>query len=218
MCGWQGITVEPVSHVFKQLCQNYARWPKVRPLRAAISSTQQHEGLVSSDHGETNRLIAKGTNLTTMRGGFEHVPALNLEQLWRLAGAEGTVESMTTTNVAASSLKNLAHTHNDEAASSTQSSNGEGIKLTRLDILVIDAEGAEAEILGDDDLPRPRPALILFEHAHLTQGAQTAISRRLKAQGYEWLADFRNLDRRGKRLPPVNRLFGKVSARNSSSI
>jgi len=221
MCGWQGITVEPVSYVFKKLCKNYARWPRVRPIRAAISSKHQNEAFVSLGHGETNRLIPRGTNLTT-RGGnirFERVPALNLKELWRLAGAEGTAASMSTASITASSPKTSPHTHDEAALSTPSPNNTKGIKLTSLDLLVIDAEGAEAEILGgDDDVPHPRPALILFEHAHLGRGAQLAISRRLTAQGYKWLADFRNQDPRGKRLPPVNRLFGRVSTTNGLSI
>lgn len=50
--------------------------------------------------------------------------------------------------------------------------------LDRVDILVIDAEGAEEQILGSpDDLPRPRPRLILFEHEHLKMKTQKLIDR-----------------------------------------
>ena len=79
------------------------------------------------------------------------------------------------------------------------------------DILVLDAEGAEARILGNEDLPSPKPSLVFFERVALRASEKYAIDRRLRAQGYEHLADLRNGDPRGARTssPPANRLYGK---------
>ena len=37
-CGWRGVMLEPVSYTFSALCYNYDRWPRITPLRAAVSN------------------------------------------------------------------------------------------------------------------------------------------------------------------------------------
>lgn len=94
-----------------------------------------------------------------------------------------------------------------------------------VDVLVIDAEGAEALILGVmpgeeaprplHDLPSPPPSLVLFEHVHLSRADQRAIDAHLVRQGYVHLADLKNRDPRGAHMPPANRLYGRLAARRA---
>lgn len=138
--------------------------------------------------------LVKDQNTTLGRSGrvvrVEPVTMLSLEQLWAHAGLRRPQPASAAVNVS----------------------------LERVDILVIDAEGAEVQILGGPEgLPWPRPALILFEHAHLSRQAQQLIDGRLRGQGYERLADIRNQDPRGRRSPPANRLYGrKLRIRDST--
>eukprot|EP00966_Prymnesium_polylepis_P247970 5733753-Prymnesium_polylepis.2 len=62
MCGWRGVAVEPVSYVSRKLCNNYQPFPRVRPLRAAISSHASAPGgaYVSLGRGETNKCAGGG--------------------------------------------------------------------------------------------------------------------------------------------------------------
>ena len=54
---------------------------------------------------------------------------------------------------------------------------------SRVDVLVVDAEGEEAKIL-ERPLPPPLPELILFEYKHLLLGPQASINASLERQGY----------------------------------
>lgn len=87
MCGWRGVVVEPVSYVFKKLCKNYARWPQVLPLRAAISDAPGVT-LMSLGAGEMNKVIMSknhiGAQVRAPRRN-ESVPALTLGMLWQQA-------------------------------------------------------------------------------------------------------------------------------------
>ena len=87
MCGWHGVVVEPVSYVFKKLCKNYARWPQVIPMRAAISDAPGIT-LMSLGAGEMNKVIMSknhiGAQVRAPRRN-ESVPALTLGMLWQQA-------------------------------------------------------------------------------------------------------------------------------------
>ena len=77
------------------------------------------------------------------------------------------------------------------------------------DILVIDAEGAEANILSMP-LPQPLPRLVLFEIANLNASQLAAINSSLVAQGYEHVHDLHHQDAWAVAhgLPPQDRLYG----------
>mmetsp|Transcript_12385 Transcript_12385/g.39482 ORF Transcript_12385/g.39482 Transcript_12385/m.39482 type:complete len:463 (+) Transcript_12385:96-1484(+) len=77
------------------------------------------------------------------------------------------------------------------------------------DILVIDAEGAEAKILSMP-LPQPLPRLVLFEIANLKASQLAAINSSLVAQGYEHVHDLHHQDAWAVAhgLPPQDRLYG----------
>ena len=184
MCGWRGVAVEPVSYVFSKLCQNYARWPLVVPLRGAVADASTWM-MMKLGHGESNKLMHISHSLRPASDrsklqNNETVPVVDLAGLWTqmrpwLSG--------------------------------------------KVDLLVIDAEGAEGKILGGGaPLPRPRPSLILFEHVHLPRVQQETIDAKLLREGYKHLQDLRNMDPRGARRRPANRLYGlPTSARGATS-
>jgi FkbM family methyltransferase len=53
-----------------------------------------------------------------------------------------------------------------------------------VDVLQVDAEGYDAAIVGTMDLDRFEPAVIRFEHAHLSMREQQALTARLRKRGY----------------------------------
>jgi len=79
----------------------------------------------------------------------------------------------------------------------------------RIDILVIDAEGAEFPILSST-IPKPKPRLILFEIAKLRGEKEMIINKSLIEQGYELLADLKHMDAFAVEhdLPAQDRLYG----------
>jgi FkbM family methyltransferase len=167
-CGWRGVAVEPVSYVHRKLCYNYDRWPRVRPLRAAVSDANGVSALTVG-HGEQNKLVKLLRSSGAQKRRNESVPTLTLDALVRQSG------------------------------------------LDHIDILVIDAEGAEERILASARLPSPRPELILFERTHLHTSQKRSIEGSLRAQGYVKLGDIWNGDPVGSNrlhTPPANRLYG----------
>ena len=199
LCGWRGLAIEPVSYVFRNLCRNYARWPQVVPLRGAVADVPG-EAIIGLGGGETNKLLRKGTSRA---GRNETVPVYDLNSVW------------------AEFRKLIAGGPSDVAAGA-----GSGLGRSKrrdskmhVDVLVIDAEGAEPRILlgaaGDGqpakNLPAPPPSIILFEHAHLKVRDQKAIHANLARQGYQHLADLKNRDPRGARMPAANRLYARTA-------
>jgi len=56
--------------------------------------------------------------------------------------------------------------------------------IAHIDLLQIDTEGHDATVLETLDLGRVAPALIQYEHRHLTVGEQEACASRLRRHGY----------------------------------
>ena len=61
----------------------------------------------------------------------------------------------------------------------------EQFKPSKVDLLVVDVEGNEPRVF-DHPLPRPRPRLVHFEHAHLSTQQRRSLHFKLISQGYEF--------------------------------
>lgn len=57
--------------------------------------------------------------------------------------------------------------------------------VRRLDLLHIDAEGADAEILEQVDFRKYQPSVVLYEHKHLSEGDQENVNQMLDRAGYK---------------------------------
>ena len=68
------------------------------------------------------------------------------------------------------------------------------IPSTRVDILVLDVEGNEANVLACGELPDPKPSHILFEIAHLSIEVKDEIDEKLCFQGYSQSPDLIHRD------------------------
>jgi hypothetical protein len=58
--------------------------------------------------------------------------------------------------------------------------------ISRLDLLVIDAEGWDWRILRQFDLKRVQPKLVLYEHQHLSASERAEAHQFLSEVGYGW--------------------------------
>lgn len=74
-------------------------------------------------------------------------------------------------------------------------------------VLVVDAEGNEAKILGGA-FPSPKPKLVLFEISNLEKAAFEGIDRNLKANGYKLLELLKHQDPVGLTMEPQDALYG----------
>jgi hypothetical protein len=86
--------------------------------------------------------------------------------------------------------------------------------LSHVDLLLVDTEGYDYEVLRHIDLAVHRPALVIYEHYHLTASDRTACEALLRGAGYETMAEGfdtwclrpdanRDLTRRWRRLRPA---------------
>ena len=81
--------------------------------------------------------------------------------------------------------------------------------LTRVDVLVVDVEGHEERVLALQDMPHPKPRLILYEMIHLKDQQRDKIDQKLKQQGYVWRNDLIHMDNLARRrnFPAQDRLY-----------
>ena len=58
-------------------------------------------------------------------------------------------------------------------------------RVDRLDLVLVDVEGADARVLSGLDLERWRPRLVAYEHYHLAADVRASCRARLERHGYE---------------------------------
>ncbi len=167
---WAGILVEPVPYVFDRLRTNYGRNSRLILENAAIAD-------------------ADGTR------AFFHLPQTTDGSLWKWYDALGSFrrdvvarhadlipdidDRIVTTQVPCLTFDSLLSKHG----------------VTRVDVLQMDTEGYDLELLRMFDLPRWHPALLMFEHLHLTDAERNEARALLDEHGYVRLAD--NMDTLG---------------------
>lgn len=179
--GWRGVMVEPVPHIFEVLQQTHGSNPSIALERAAIGSRAGRRSVYHL------RPDADAPGLPPWRqlvGSFdrEHV----LREI-AAVGADRAERLIERTEVETLTFRALCERH--------------GIENPNL--VMVDAEGADWEIVGSIDLHRFRPRLLVFEHKHLSPGDQRQSRARLTAAGYRlhhegldtWCMDTRPRDR-----------------------
>jgi FkbM family methyltransferase len=61
--------------------------------------------------------------------------------------------------------------------------------VSRLDVLLVDTEGADLMVLESADIGARRPRLVAYEHALLTAAERAAAQRLMRGYGYELMAE-----------------------------
>ena len=80
-----------------------------------------------------------------------------------------------------------------------------------MDLLVVDVEGYEERVLALQDMPHPKPRLVLYEMIHLKDDQRDKIDQRLKQQGYT-RNDLIHMDKLARSWNmPADRLYELVS-------
>lgn len=156
---WRGVMVEPIRHLFIQLQERYGSRAGLRLESAAIGEV---DGTVAIYRVRTE----SGDPLW-----LEQLASLDRDVLARNAGQMGqsadriiseSVPSLTVTTLLA---RNQVET---------------------LDLLIIDTEGWDWRILRQFDFRQLKPALILYEHQHLSAGDRDEAHAFLRRYSYEW--------------------------------
>lgn len=159
---WRGLLLEPVEFLFERLCRNYAEQAdRVTCLNVAASDEEGTRRLyfLPEDMGpiDGKRPPAHATGLGSFDRG--HV---------RKHLGPAAENYLTEQEVTCRPLGRICA----EAG------------LPRVDLVCVDTEGHDYRVLAGFDFERYRPAVILFEHRHLSEADGRAIAALLRRYGY----------------------------------
>lgn len=168
--GWPALRLEPQPEYHKVLVGNCRYLPRVTCLCRAIA---EHTGTALLHRVPPEPVLA-GDVAPWLGGTASLYPERNLLGGWRRAGASAeTIDYIErqrcTISVPCSTLPDLIAEY----------------ALSRIDMVVIDAEGADWMILRQFDLQRFRPRLILFEFYNLPNQEGIAALAHLTSHGYQ---------------------------------
>lgn len=157
---WSGLLVEPVPHLFEALVERYRNRPGVRVERAAVSTRDGEAPFY-----QLRRVPGKTPEWFNLLG------SLNREMLLKQRSSIPEIDSLLIEErVPTVRLDTLLARHG----------------VSRIDLLVIDAEGHDWEILRALDFTRFRPLLLMFEYQYLSANDKAAAYALLETQGYNF--------------------------------
>lgn len=164
----QGVLIEPQKDAFDRLKTNYARFPHFQFVNAVIAD---HDGWINLFR---IRPDARGPDW------LHQIASLDRNVLMSRAHMVPNLESMIET---------------EQARCLTFETLFKEIGIENVDMLQVDAEGFDAEILRMFDIPARKPAIVRFEHSHLSIadheksiGLLTSLGYRVAASGSDTLA------------------------------
>ena len=165
--GWRGLMVEPVPYVFERLRRNYDGVAGVTLVNAAVAD---RDGTLPFFHLRD----APAAERAQLPDWYDGVGSLSRAAVLSHAPQMPDIaDRIVETEVEALTFAGLCERHGLEA----------------VDLIVIDAEGADWEILSTIDLARHRPRLVVYEHFHLAPADRTAAREHVHAAGYETMEE-----------------------------
>ena len=188
-CGWRGVVLEPVRSTFNMLRKNYAPMPGVQPLHMAA-------------YGGTTGLEPSTMQVTS------HARRAKSQNNHLLPDSKGN----------SSRMRNRKAEKAEKTTAYSMLGLWRKLALTKVDLLVIDIEGAEPTVLSKA-LPSPLPRLVLFEHSLLRPSDINRINASLISQGYELVAELKHKDAGAveRNLPAQDMLYGLRSPPSCST-
>jgi FkbM family methyltransferase len=157
---WRGVVVEPVPENFRRLQETYRDYGNVTGVQAAVGSEDGNRTFYFIDFNLGEGLPAWAREI----GSF------NREHLEKHAALfEGLERYIAQTSVECLSIRTLM----DRAG------------LPFLDLLHIDAEGADVEILRSIDFASVSPEIVMFEHFHMSNAEHAEMRAMFEKCGYE---------------------------------
>jgi FkbM family methyltransferase len=168
-----GIVVEPVPLYFDKLKALYAGSAKVRPINCAVTE----------DNGE--RTIWGFNPVAVERGflppHFGGIISFVMEDLLKETGSlAASAPDEETMKVLRSQLRGVA------VQCRTMDTLLAEQKVERVDILQIDTEGYDYVVLKLFDFTKYQPAIVHYEHQHLSEADAKAAETLLKSHGYRF--------------------------------
>jgi FkbM family methyltransferase len=158
----RGLVVEPLTHYFARLRENYRRYPGVITVRTAIHATQETATIHFPDPRKSEHLPEWTEGIGSLNP-FHHV------------GLGVSSQYITQETVPCMTLSRLLREN----------------KVTNISLLQVDTEGYDTEIIRMLDFSIWKPRLIKFEHASSTAEDLAIITANLRANGYKiWQQEY----------------------------
>lgn len=168
-----GVIVEPVPLYFDKLRALYANSTKVRPINCAVAEENGERTI----WGFNPRAIERGLLPPHFGGIVSFVMEDLMKETGILAASAPDEETM---KVLRSQLRGVAvQCRTMDALLAEQ-------KIERVDILQIDTEGYDYVILKLFDFAKYQPAIVHYEHQHLSEADAKAAEALLKSHGYRF--------------------------------
>jgi FkbM family methyltransferase len=156
-----GVCVEPLKDKFDSLCENYKKFPKIKPLHAALHPTNSVATMYRIDQ-----------TIENLPGWAQGIGSFNKEHLTsRLKKMGGTEDYVLAEQVPCVQFEQIFESEN----------------VDHLELLQIDAEGFDFEVIKMVDLKKIRPAVIRFEIKCLSPGDKTACLQYLADNNYKMI-------------------------------
>jgi FkbM family methyltransferase len=154
----RGVLVEPQPSAFDRLRENFALFPRIQLLNAAIDKASGSRVLYS---------VPAGNGLPPW---IEQIASFSLEHLRKHESqAPGLSAQIVEQSIRTVSFGDLL----DE------------LRLDHIDVLQIDAEGMDGEMLRWFPFERMRPGVLHYETAHLPADEERTVRTRLEGFGYK---------------------------------
>jgi FkbM family methyltransferase len=154
---WRGILLEPLPDVFEKLKKTYSESPQLQLLNAALADKDGVKTIYTVRMDP--HIFQKAQQLTTFR------KETLLSHTHLIPDIASRIEEREVQCLCFDTLLSLVGEKN-------------------VDILQTDAEGYDYTILKMIDFNRLRPAIVAYEHRHMTKDQQEEIAHLLIAQGY----------------------------------
>ncbi len=158
--GWRGLLIEPVPFVFARLRQNYQDDPRFLYEQIAIADSA---GEFPFYHVTPEARTALGEDVGRWA---DAVSSFDRDHLLR---CDPRLDPFIVE-------ERIACARLDDVLAKR--------RITRIDAVCIDTEGADEMVLAQVDLQRFRPRVVLYEHKHLSHAGRRRARERLAAAGY----------------------------------
>jgi FkbM family methyltransferase len=165
---WSGVMVEPQPHVFARLALNYAGVTGVAIENAAITDRDGRVAFYYPAPPSDERDEAG------LPDWYDGIGSLSREAVLSHARHIPDIEQrLVETEVPSLSYASLCEKHG----------------LARVDLLLLDTEGADYELLRGMDFGERPPRLVIYEHYHLTASERVACREYMESLGFETMEE-----------------------------
>jgi FkbM family methyltransferase len=162
---WHGVLVEPIPHIFERLERNYGDNPRIALERAAIAP---------SSGSRTMYFVLEGADDEGLPPWRDALGSFDRDHvLTEIGGAADPESHLGEVEVPCMTVETLCRKHGFDEP----------------DLILIDAEGADGEIIESIDFDRIRPRLLVYEHVNLADEQRRRCEQMLAARGYALVAD-----------------------------